>query len=90
MVTRMNLNNYEIEQELHTEQTQTDSPSASHRDGEDPSLARFRANRLFTSGAAWYFSTREGRDQGPFISKEQAEKAISEYEKQGIHIGKTS
>jgi len=40
---------------------------------------RFRAKRLFSSGSAWYFSTREGKDRGPFMSKEQAQNAIIEF-----------
>lgn len=49
------------------------------RQGECSTAARFRANRLFSSGSAWYFSTREGLDQGPFLSKEQALKAITSF-----------
>ena len=73
-----NLNNEDsqaVESTTHFENNNLSCP----RKGESSSQSRFRANRLFTSGSAWYFSTREGRDQGPFINKEQAEIAISEF-----------
>lgn len=84
----MNLSKYELEQALHAEEGHTGSSSTNHyennnlscpREGESATQSRFRANRLFSSGSAWYFSTREGRDQGPFLSKEQAQIAVSEF-----------
>ena len=84
----MNLSKFELSQVLDTEEIQTDSSSANlyennnlscPRAGENTTLSRFRANRLFSSGSAWYFSTREGREQGPFLNKEQAQKAIAEF-----------
>ncbi len=41
------------------------------RAGEKPRL-RFRTNRLFAVGDAWYFATREGVDVGPYRSREDA------------------
>lgn len=84
----MNLSNYELVQEIHEEPTQSDSPMASlyennnlscPRKGENGTETRFRVNRLFSSGTVWYFSTREGKDQGPFLSKEHAQQAISNF-----------
>lgn len=84
----MNTNKVESAKALHSEDTHAGLSSTkqavginlvSPREGESMTQARFRANRLFSSGSAWYFSTREGQDQGPFISKEQAEKAIYDF-----------
>ena len=54
----------------------------SFRRGEDGSQTRFRVNRLFSSGSAWYFSTREGKEQGPYITKEHAQQAINRFIKE--------
>jgi hypothetical protein len=43
-----------------------------HRKGESGPVP-FRSGRLFSVGDKWYFATREGTDQGPFESKEDAE-----------------
>jgi len=79
----MNLSKIELGKELHSGSSSTNQNASNNlvspRKGESATQARFRANRLFSSGSAWYFSTREGQDQGPFISKEQAEQAISEF-----------
>lgn len=34
--------------------------------------------RIFKAGDEWFFTTREGVNMGPFDSKENAEKSISE------------
>ena len=85
----MNLENVDFNQVPQGEELQMESSISSHqyannsisspRQGESATQTRFRVERLFSIGSAWYFSTREGRDQGPFISKEQAHKAISVY-----------
>ena len=49
----------------------------------------FRTSRLFNIGNEWYFSTREGVDQGPFLSKEIAEQAIEIYTKQHALLNKS-
>lgn len=49
------------------------------RKGEHDIPISFRANRLFSIGVNWYFSTREGVDQGPFITKEIAEYEVNNY-----------
>ena len=48
----------------------------------------FRTSRLFNIGNEWYFSTREGVDQGPFLSKDIAEQAIEIYTKHHAMVNK--
>lgn len=54
-----------------------------HRLGE---IERFtyRAGRFFSVGQNWYFATREGVDQGPFGSREEAEAAALCYVRERI------
>lgn len=70
----MNLANFELGHEVQSAHETEDSGMAAlyennnvscPRKGEDAKQMRFRANRLFSSGSACYFSTREGKDQGP-------------------------
>jgi len=42
---------------------------ATYRAGELDTPIIFRSNRFYTRGSDWYFSTREGLDQGPFSSR---------------------
>ena len=49
------------------------------RSGESAEQVKFRSQRLFSVGPQWFFSTREGTDQGPFSNKEQAQQAINTY-----------
>lgn len=51
----------------------------SRRAGEADVSFTIRSNRFFTSGNNWYFSTREGIDQGPFESRIIAHDAIQKY-----------
>jgi len=39
----------------------------------------YRTQRLFSVAHEWFFSTREGVDQGPFLSRQVAELAIEIY-----------
>lgn len=39
----------------------------------------FRAGRFFCVDLKWYFATREGLDQGPFDTKEDAEAELLLY-----------
>lgn len=50
-----------------------------NRKGEHDEQIAFRVSRLFSIGTNWYFSTREGVDQGPFINRERAEYAVVKY-----------
>lgn len=43
------------------------------------SSARVRSNRYFKLSDYWYFTTREGATLGPYDSKGQAEKAVTDY-----------
>ena len=47
--------------------------------GEQKQRMNFRVQRFFTIGHNWFFNTREGVDQGPFINKAVAEKAVEHY-----------
>ena len=58
---------------------QYDNSEISHREGEADAPVTFRSNRFFTNGNDWYFSTREGIDQGPFESRIVAHDAIQKY-----------
>ena len=49
------------------------------RMGETEEKIPFRVDRLFSIGTDWYFSTREGIDQGPFSSRKAAEEEITKY-----------
>jgi len=49
------------------------------RAGEKDVPNTFRTNRFFTTGTNWYFSTREGTNEGPFASRIIAHDAIQEY-----------
>ena len=84
----MNLANFELGHDVQSEHKPEDSGMAAlhennnvscPRNGEDAKQMRFRANRLFSSGSAWYFSTREGKDQGPYFTKEEAQRAITKF-----------
>ncbi len=39
----------------------------------------FKTDRTFLINGQWYYSTREGIDQGPFESKQDAENEIALY-----------
>ena len=49
------------------------------RAGEHDVPLNFRTNRFFVACNSWYFSTREGTDQGPFATRIIAHDAIQEY-----------
>lgn len=54
------------------------------RHGEIRNPVSFRSSRLFSVGHKWYFSTREGSQQGPFLSRQLAEMAVKNYIKKFI------
>lgn len=41
----------------------------------DPPVTFFRSSRYFTVGHEWYVTTREGRNLGPFSTRDEAELA---------------
>lgn len=49
-----------------------------HREGEDDKT-RFRSDRFFCEDGQWFFTTREHTIQGPFESREEAEKELEMY-----------
>ena len=49
-----------------------------HREGELGAVP-FRSGRFFYIDSKWYFSCREGKEVGPFPSKQAAEMALAEY-----------
>jgi len=52
-----------------------------HRKGELGAVP-FRSGRFFYIDSKWYFACREGREQGPYDSKEEAEIALLAYVEQ--------
>lgn len=46
------------------------------REGED-GHSPFRSERIFNAGNEWYFSTRDGKDIGPFESKDEAKAELA-------------
>ncbi len=49
-----------------------------HRKGELGAVP-FRSGRFFYIDSKWYFACREGKEVGPFPSKQAAEIALAEY-----------
>ena len=49
-----------------------------HRKGELGAVP-FRSGRFFYIDSKWYFSCREGKEQGPYDSKQEAEMALLAY-----------
>jgi hypothetical protein len=49
-----------------------------HREGELGAVP-FRSGRFFYINSKWYFACREGRERGPYDSKEKAEMALLAY-----------
>lgn len=41
--------------------------------------AWFRSNRFYNVKGAWYFTTREGVDYGPFDNQQEAVEALNGY-----------
>lgn len=56
-----------------------DNREITRRSGEADISKTIRSNRFFTSGNDWYFSAREGIDQGPFESRIVAHDAIQKH-----------
>ena len=50
-----------------------------YRAGEIDAPISIRSNRFFSTGTSWYFSTREGTNEGPFSSRILAHDAIQKY-----------
>lgn len=52
--------------------------STIHRRGEHGSIP-FRSGRFFNIDSNWYFACREGKDQGPYRNRQDAEAALTLY-----------
>ena len=39
----------------------------------------YRCERFFSTNEGWYFSTREGENVGPFVTRRAAEKGVELY-----------
>lgn len=52
------------------------------RDGDEGSKSWFRSRRLFQQDGSWYFLTREGKTEGPFGDRHEAERRLEDY----IHV----
>lgn len=53
--------------------------STTCRFGENSVPVSNRRNRFYSNKTGWYFSTREGVDQGPFESRIRAHEANQQY-----------
>lgn len=50
-----------------------------HRRGEESSHIPFRTGRIYYVNDQWFFCTREGHDEGPYPSRDEAEAALAMY-----------
>lgn len=50
-----------------------------HRTGEEEKNIPFRTERYFCTNGMWYFETREGSQEGPYVSKEDMEAELLLY-----------
>ena len=49
------------------------------RKGDAATLARFRSERIMEHNGEWFFCTREGTIQGPFIDEWEAKYQLKRY-----------
>jgi len=59
-----------------------------HRAGETCSIP-FRNERYFCANGVWYFETRGGKQQGPFVSKSEMEGELLMYIREQNMINQT-
>jgi len=45
--------------------------------GETPEI-RYRTDRFYRINSSWFFSTREGIEMGPYLSRKDAENALKD------------
>lgn len=77
----MNRMNFEVEHEVQSGYApggsdMTNQVDTIPRKDEQDIPTTFRTSRYFSIGTDWYFSTREGIDQGPYQSKKLAQEAV--------------
>ncbi len=46
---------------------------------DEKELTRFRSDRYFVVDKKWYFTTREGTNEGPFNSADDAHRGLGRY-----------
>lgn len=56
-----------------------DDDNVIRRTGEKTVPVTFRTNRFFNRGSYWFFSTREGTNEGPYDSRVLAHEANQQY-----------
>ena len=49
------------------------------RTSDPKDLNKFRSDRYFLVDGKWYFTTREGTNEGPFVSADDARRALTQY-----------
>ncbi len=49
------------------------------RTSDTKDLNRFRSDRYFVVDGKWYFTTREGSNEGPYASAAEAMHALTQY-----------
>lgn len=52
----------------------------------DKAAQPYRTSRFYTIANEWFFSVRETTDQGPFMSKENAEEGLEIYISDILHF----
>ena len=49
------------------------------RAGDSNNAHYFRSDRVFCVEGEWFFATREGKDQGPYTTRTEAERETAAY-----------
>ena len=60
-----------------------------HRTGEDKNIP-FRNERFFCTNGVWFFETRGGKQQGPFVSKAEMQGKLSTFIREQSQLNQTS
>jgi hypothetical protein len=50
-----------------------------YRKDDQDEKTRFRMDRIYMSNGTWYFSTREGEEVGPFVTRGSASNGVAAY-----------
>jgi hypothetical protein len=49
------------------------------RESDREDLTVFRSDRYFVADGKWYFTTREGGNEGPFATSNEAQRELTQY-----------
>lgn len=49
------------------------------RKSDEKDMTVFRTDRYFLSDGKWFFTTREGTNHGPFDTRDDAERALTQH-----------